>query len=71
MTDRVAGHLFGDTPRGEACLECGKLWLDVLNHRELWKPGEHGIAHSGALNSAEVETLHAKLQRIWNAGMRF
>jgi hypothetical protein len=72
---RVAGHLFIDTPRGEACSECGKLWLDVLNDRERWKPRELGIAHNDSgevgLTVDEIETLNAKLQRIWDAGMRF
>lgn len=71
MNERVAGHLFVDTPRGEACSECGKLWIDVLNTRELWRAGEPNIAHSGCLTTDEVATLQAKLQRIWDAGMRF
>lgn len=75
MTERVAGHLFVDSPRGEACSECGKLWIDVLNERERWKKGELGIAHNDGgsigLTTQEVEELDAKIQRIWNAGMRF
>lgn len=71
MTDRVAGHLFADSPRGEACSDCNKTWLEVLNMRELWIVGAHGIACRGALNTPELESLHAKLQRIWDAGMRF
>lgn len=34
---------------------CGKTWLYVLDRREQWRP----------------EQLNAKLQRIWDAGMRF
>ncbi len=75
MTARVAGHLFVDTTRGEACSECGKLWLDVLDHRERWQAGQLGVAHNDAgsigLLATEVAELHAKLQRIWDAGMRF
>lgn len=71
VSDRVAGHTFTDTPRGEACSECGKLWMEVLNVRELWRAGQVGIAHSGALNETEVKELQAKLDRIWDAGMRF
>lgn len=71
----VAGHLFVDTPRGEACRECGKLWLDVLDRREEWRPGALGIAHTDAgtvgLTALEVKQLNDKLQRIWDAGMRF
>lgn len=70
MTERVAGHLFVDTPRGEACV-CGMTWIEVLNQREEWKPGVVGIAHIGALNESEIAELNAKLQRIWDAGMRF
>jgi len=66
--ERVAGHLFVDTAGGEACIDCGKKWLTVLDHRERWRPGECGIAHQGGLTSAEIEQLHAKLDRIWNAG---
>ena len=73
--DRVAGHLLGDTPRGEACLECGKLWLDILNDRERWQKGELGIAHNDGgsigLTTEEVASLQAKIKRIWDAGMRF
>jgi len=71
MPDKVAGHTFVQTERGEACADCGKLWLDVLNARELWTPGATGIAHTGALNVTEIAELQAKLERIWNAGMRF
>lgn len=71
MSERVAGHLFADTPRGEACSECGKLWLYVLDRREKWRVGEFDIAHSGGLTEREVDELNAKLDRIWNAGMRF
>ncbi len=75
MSDRVAGHLFGDTPRGEACLDCGMRWLDVLDNRERWQVGQLGVAHNDAgsvgLLAFEVAELNAKLQRIWNAGMRF
>jgi hypothetical protein len=75
MPDRVAGHLFVDTPRGEACAECGKLWMDVLDHRERWVPAALGIAHNDGggvgLTIDEVAELNRKLERIWNAGMRF
>lgn len=71
MSDRIAGHLFVETPRGEACAECGKLWMDVLNQRENWRMGEPGIAHSGGLTTEEIGQLQAKLERIWDAGMRF
>jgi hypothetical protein len=68
--ERVAGHQFVNTPAGEAC-ECGKTWLYVLDRREEWKPGAPGIAHIGGLEEKEVAELNAKLQRIWDAGMRF
>lgn len=71
MVERVAGHLFVDTSRGEACSECGKLWMDVLNMREYWIEGQPNIAQSGGLSKIEIEQLNKKLQRIWNAGMRF
>ena len=71
MSERVAGHSFIDTPRGEACADCGKLWLDVLEDRERWAVGVLGIAHDDAgtvgLTLAEVHQLHAKLDRIWKA----
>lgn len=70
-SNRVAGHHFIDTPRGEACSECGKLWLDMLDERERWRIGELGIAHNDAgtvgLTTAEVQELHAKLDHIWKA----
>ena len=75
LIGRVAGHLFVDTPRGEACADCGKLWMDVLDHRESWRVGALGIAHDDAggvgLTVSEVQQLEAKLERIWASGMRF
>jgi hypothetical protein len=71
MPERVAGHLFVDTPRGEACADCGKLWMYILDRREQWRVGEFGIAHIGGLEEREIAELHAKLERIWNCGMRF
>ena len=71
MPDRVAGHLFVDTPRGEACSECGRTWMEVLDKRERWIVGERGIAHNMGLTTEEIAQLQAKLERIWNAGMRF
>ena len=66
----VAGHAFVETPCGEAC-SCGKTWLYVLDRREEWRPGVTGIAHTGGLTIEEIAQLNAKLQRIWDAGMRF
>ena len=61
----IAGHTFADGPAGRACSVCGKTWLAVLADREFWKDGQGGIAHSGALNAAEVGELHAELDRTW------
>lgn len=65
----IAGHTFVEFPHGRACQSCGKTWISVLNDREFWRPGEIGIAHSGALNSAEVAQLEAEISRIWTAGL--
>ena len=64
---RIAGHIFADGPNGRACRICGRRWLDILDKREFWRPGESGIAHVGDLNEREVEELEAELERIWRA----
>lgn len=64
----IAGHSFQEFPHGRACQSCGKTWIAVLNDREFWRPGEMGIAHSGALNEFECGQLRAEVERIWAAG---
>ena len=61
----IAGHQFTDQPHGRVCDWCGRRWLDILAHREFWRAGEAGIAHSGLLSTYEVNELNAELDRIW------
>ncbi len=65
MTRHLAGHTMAAGPAGDACSICGRTWIDMLNNRDRWRPGQLGIAHRDALNAAECQELHAEIERIF------
>lgn len=61
----LAGHSMVPGPRGSVCQQCGRTWIEMLDNRDRWRPGEFGIAHTGGLTDGEVRELQAELDRIW------
>ena len=61
----IAGHLFTDGPMGRAC-GCGMLWTQIAGATKD-DVGRLGIAHTGALNEAELAEIVAERERIWRA----
>ncbi len=64
----IAGHSFADAIGGRACTACGKLWVQIASATED-DIGQLGIAHTGALNDAELKQIAAERERIWAAVM--
>jgi len=68
---RIAGHDLTD--EWDARCSCGRAWADLADVTED-QIGQNGIAHAGALNRSEYESIVAErarraelADRIWNA----
>jgi hypothetical protein len=60
----IAGHTFVDTPGGRCCTLCGRRWTSIASATEV-DIGRDGIAHTGALNAAELNQIVAERERIY------
>jgi hypothetical protein len=77
MTDIIAGHCFEDTPSGRRCIStdcngktCFMSWLSIRDATAA-DLGLLNIAHTGALNDAELASIVEERAReeaaVWEA----
>lgn len=65
MSELIAGHSFVDGTNGRVC-SCGRRWVDICGASDADLDQLH-VAHTGALNHAELAQIHAERDRIWAA----